>query len=108
MSKPHPNAARRLPAQPSLENLRKQAKDLLEAYRSGDPAAVAEVQRFERAPDSGKFALNDAQRILARAYGFPSWPKLKAFVDGATIARFAEAVQRSDTAQAQAMLHSRP
>jgi ankyrin repeat protein len=108
MSKPHPNAARRLPAQPSLENLRKQAKDLLEAYRSGDPAAVAGVERFERTPEPDKFALNDAQRILARAYGFPSWPKLKAFVDGVTIARFAEVVQAGDLAQVRSMLASRP
>ncbi len=108
MSKPHSNAPRRLPAQPSLENLRKQAKDLLEAYRSGDPAAVAEVHRFERTPEPDSFALNDAQRILARAYGFPSWPKLKAFVDGVTIARFAEVVQAGDLAQVRSMLASRP
>ena len=84
---------RRLPEQPNLEQLRKQAKELLEGYRAGDSAAVAEVQQFERDPNSADFALNDAQRIIARAHGFASWPKLKAFVDGAIIARFAEAVQ---------------
>ena len=44
-------------------------------------AAVAEVRRFERSLSSG-FALSDAQRVLARACGFQSWPKLRAFVDG--------------------------
>jgi len=103
---PHP--LRRLPRQPSLEQLRKQAKDLLEEYRAGDPAAVAEVHQFERHPDPAAFALHDAQRVLARAYGYESWAKLKAFVDGANIARLAEAVKAGDVAQARALLRARP
>jgi ankyrin repeat protein len=99
---------RRLPKQPSLEQLRKQAKDLLDQYRAGDPAAVAEVKQFERRPHPATFALNDAQRVLARAYGHESWPKLKAFVDGANVARLAEAVQAGDAAQVRALLHARP
>lgn len=99
---------RGLPPQPNLEQLRKQAKDLLERYRAGDPAAVAEVRQFERKPDRSKFALNDAQRVLARAYGFESWPKLKAFVDGANIAKLAEAVRSGDLAQTRVLLHARP
>jgi hypothetical protein len=105
---PHSYPTRRLPKQPSLEQLRKQAKDLLDQYRAGDPAAVAEVQRFERQPDPAAFALNDAQRVLARAHGFPSWPKLKAFVDGANIRRLAEAVQAGDAAQVRVLLNARP
>jgi hypothetical protein len=34
--------------------------------------------------DARTFALHDAQFALARAYGFESWPKLKAAVDGVT------------------------
>jgi ankyrin repeat protein len=94
---------RRLPAQPNLEQLRKQAKSLLLEYRSGVPAALAEVNQFERNPDPA-FALSDAQRVIARAYGFRSWPKLKAFVDGANIARFADAVKAGDLAQVRSML----
>jgi ankyrin repeat protein len=99
---------RRLPPQPSLEQLRKQAKDLLEEYRAGAPAAIAEVHQFERHPDPATFALHDAQRVLARAYGFESWAKLKAFVDGANVARLAEAVNAGDVSQARALLHARP
>jgi ankyrin repeat protein len=88
--------------------LRKQAKDLLEQYRAGNTAAVAEIHRFERRPDPATFALNDAQRVLARAYGYESWPKLKAFVDGANIARLAAAVQVGDVAQVRALLSARP
>jgi len=97
-----------LPEHPSLEQLRKQAKDLLKKYRSGEPAAIAEVNQFERNPESGAFALSDAQRVIARAYGFASWPKLKAFVDGVNIVRFAEAVKNGDVAQVRSMLASRP
>ena len=100
--------ARRLAEQPSLEQLRKQAKDLLEQYRAGDPAAVAEVQAFERSRKLSAFALNDAQRVLARAYGFESWPRLKAFVDGANVAKLAAAVRSGDLAQVRALLHARP
>jgi ankyrin repeat protein len=106
--RPTPVSARRLPQQPNLEHLRKQAKELLERFRASELAAVAEVRQFERNPDPFHFALNDAQRVLARAYGFESWPKLKAFVDGATIARFADAVKAGDMVQVRSMLASRP
>ena len=53
-----------LPPAPSLEHLRKQAKDLV---KSG-----------------GAARLSDAQRAIAREYGFASWPRLKAYVDRVT------------------------
>lgn len=99
---------RRLPQNPNLEQLRKQAKDLLEQYRAGDPAAAAEIQKFEYSPDPSAFALHDAQRVLARACGFESWPKLKAFVDGVTIARFGAATQSGELEQVRTMLAARP
>jgi hypothetical protein len=104
----YPAPTRRLPQHPNLEQLRKQAKELLEQYRSGDSAAIAEIQKFERNPDPCTFALNDAQRILSRAYGYESWRKLKAFVDGANIGRFAEAVKAGNLTQVRSMLASRP
>jgi ankyrin repeat protein len=104
----NPAPTRRLPTHPNLEQLRKQAGELLEQYRSEDPSAVAEVLKFENRPNSATFALHDAQRVLARAYGFESWPKLKAFVDGSNIARFSEAVKAGDLAQVKSMLVSRP
>ncbi|HUF27827.1 MAG TPA: hypothetical protein VMM18_12705 [Gemmatimonadaceae bacterium] len=64
MSDPGPTSgpahAPRLPARPSLEQLRKRAKERLVALREADPAAT----------------LADAQLALAREYGFASWPKL--------------------------------
>ncbi|MGC1490531.1 MAG: ankyrin repeat domain-containing protein [Candidatus Acidiferrum sp.] len=110
LASPLPASAstRRLPKQPSLEQLRKQAKDLLKQYRAGDAAAVAEVARFERRPDPATFALHDAQRVLARAYGYESWPKLKAFVDGANVERLAAAVKTGDAGQVRVLLSARP
>ncbi len=99
---------RQLPRNPNLGQLRKQAKDLLDRYRSGNPAAVAEVERFERRPDPRVFALHDAQRVLARAYGYDSWPKLKAFVNGANVEELAAAVQSGDITRAQILIRARP
>jgi hypothetical protein len=64
----------RLPERPSLENLRKQAKELLRDYRGGVPVAVERVRSV--CPRSEVIALADAQFVLAREYGFESWPKL--------------------------------
>ncbi len=74
------SADREWPHWPNFDQFKHQAKDLLKAYRAGDANAVAEVKRHERAPDPAAFALHDAQRVLARSYGFPSWQKLKSYV----------------------------
>src|SRR6185369_2023314 len=99
---------RRLPPQPDLDQLRKQAKDLLHQFLAGPPAATAEVRQFEWRAEAAQFALHDAQRVLARAYGFQSWPRLKAFVDGVNIGSLTAAVQAGDLAQARALLARRP
>ena len=104
----YPAPTRRLPENPNLEQLRKQAKDLLEQYRSGEASGIAEVERFERNPNPFTFALHDAQRVLARAYGYESWPKLKAFVDGVSIAKFADAVKSGNLGEVRTMLAARP
>lgn len=101
-------STRRLPPQPNLDQLRKQAKELLDQYRAGAPPAIAEVKQFEWRADPTMFALHDAQRVLARAYGFNSWPRLKAFVDGVNVRRLADAVQAGELAQVRALLAARP
>ena len=99
---------RSLPARPSLEQLRKQAKGLLKAYCAGDAATVAEVQCFESQSDPARFALADAQRVLARAYGFASWTKLKEQVEGVTAAAFCEAVSAGNVATVRRLARARP
>ena len=56
---------RSLPVRPSLEWLKKTAKDELKRLRAAEPGAV----------------LAEAQLALARDYGFDSWRKLKRHVE---------------------------
>jgi ankyrin repeat protein len=74
-------SAAKLPSHPSLEHLKKQAKELLRDYERGESRAV-EVFRSSWTPRVAGTApkLADAQRLIARHYGFASWPKLKAHV----------------------------
>ena len=90
MSTPRP--ARALPAVPSLEQQKKQARELLDAARAGDTAAVRRFRAHHPriAPDSADplpLSLHDAQLVIAREYGFPSWPKLKAHIEAVVEAR---------------------
>jgi ankyrin repeat protein len=68
-----------LPARPSLDHLRHEARDLLRAAQSGDTAAVARIRAV-----AGTLTLAGAHLALAREYGFASWPRLKAEVDART------------------------
>jgi ankyrin repeat protein len=99
---------RSLRANPNLDQLRRQAKKLLSAFRAGDADAVADVTAHYRDADATTFALHDAQLVLARAYGFDSWPKLKASVDRATVSRLSDAVRAGDTGGVTALLEARP
>ncbi len=69
-----------LPASPSLEYLRKAAKDLLRAHRAGDEAARSRVAAHHPRP-AEPLRLSGAQLVIAREHGFPSWPRLRAYVD---------------------------
>ena len=99
---------RTLREHPDLDQLKRQAKELLKAFASGEADAVKEVNAHYRGADASTFALHDAQLVLARAYGFDSWPKLKAYVDGVTVTRLTNAVQAGDIAHVSAMLKARP
>jgi ankyrin repeat protein len=99
---------RALPDRPHLDHLKHQAKNLLDAFRGGDAGAAAEVRSHFRGADPATFALHDAQLVLARAYGFDSWPKLKAYVDGATARRLCDAVMAGDLDTVRDMLAARP
>jgi ankyrin repeat protein len=99
---------RRFREHTDLDQLKRQAKELLEKFRSGDVAAVAEVNARYRGAAVATFALHDAQLVLARAYGFASWPKLRAYVDGATASQLIEAVRAGDLDKVEAMLRVRP
>jgi hypothetical protein len=70
---------RPLPARPSLAFERKEAKALLRRLRAGDPDALARARERHPAIDASvpaEIKLADAQLVIAREYGFASWPKL--------------------------------
>lgn len=77
-----------LPASPSLENLKKQAKTLQKAWRAGGAEAMARVRvahpQYGGLSDEQIHAiqprLTDCQLVLARESGFDSWPQMKAAV----------------------------
>jgi len=83
-----------LPANPSLEWLKKRAKDELRELRERNPEAQ----------------LAEAQLVVARAHGFASWRKLKAFVDAVNGHGDAvrAAVRAGDVAALSALLDDDP
>jgi ankyrin repeat protein len=77
-----------LPAAPDLAQQRKRAKDLLKAVRAGAAPALARFRhghpRHAASSDEKIRAdakLSDAQWVIAREYGFTSWPRLKRHID---------------------------
>src|SRR4051794_13756864 len=106
MSQKPPTRAMR--ENPDIDQLKRQAKELLDAFRASTPEAITEVTFYNRNANPESFALHDAQFVLARSYGFESWPKLKAAVDGVTAARLHEAVETGDVRIARELLTRRP
>ncbi len=80
---------RPLPDRPNLRHLKDQAKDLL---RAGEAAS-----------------LSAAQFQIARLYGFPSWPKLKAHVDLLTeTGRLKQAIDTNNLEEVKRMMTRNP
>jgi hypothetical protein len=61
---------------PDLDQLRRQARELLRAAARGEPAALARLRVV-----SDRVTLSAAQLAVAREHGFRSWPALKARVE---------------------------
>jgi hypothetical protein len=73
------SALRPLPPRPNLEFEHKEAKALLRQLRAGDADALARARAQHPAIDASapaRIRLADAQLVIAREYGFTSWPKL--------------------------------
>lgn len=73
----------------SLEQSRKQAKDLLKAFKAGDANAFERIRwnhpRFRGLTDDQirerPFVLADAQLVIAGLHHFESWPKLRRHIE---------------------------
>lgn len=66
-----------LPHDPDLAQLKTQARELLTALRSGDQVARKAFASHPRAKHLATAKLADAQLVIARRYGFSSWPVLR-------------------------------
>jgi hypothetical protein len=72
-----------LPSRPSLARLRAQARALQRGCRACEPDALARLAAVFPEQAAASPALSKAQTVVAREYGFASWPKLKAHVEAA-------------------------
>lgn len=90
---------RRLPVRPDLEQLHRQAKELLRAIHAGDPDAVAELREHHpESVDPAAAKLSDAQLVLARSYQASSWTRLVHAV------QLADAIWRDDVDDVRALV----
>lgn len=103
--------ARALPARADLDHLKHEAKALHKAFHEGREDARARVHAA--LGDARTLKLTDAQRVVAREYGFPTWARLRAQVkalrglDGA-VGAFVDAVQNEDLAGARQAVDAEP
>ena len=86
------SGALKLPDNPNLDWLRKEAKRRLDAMLSADPDAQ----------------LADAQFDLAKQYGFSSWRALKAHIDSLTIEGQLVDAAKNDAERLKALLDEHP
>jgi hypothetical protein len=113
-----------LPARPSLEQYKKQAKDFVKVSKSGDSEATQRVRKYHPRSDqlldsgilSAKFALADAQLVIAREHGFESWPRFAKHIEGlaresSPVSKFesaADAIVAGDRATLERLLRENP
>ena len=79
---------RPLPARPNLEQLKNQAKDLLRAFRAGQPSARMRFREslprlrgaLDRDPARASVSLRDAQQVVAVECGFSNWSLMHAHI----------------------------
>src|SRR4051812_43829594 len=94
-----------IPDRPNLEQYRKQAKELLRAAKAGEQPALARMHKnhphlreaVTRERQAHKFALADAQLVIAREHGHPSWPVFAKQVESARIMGSVEAEDAVNT-----------
>ena len=113
--------ATQLPERPNLEQLKRQAKDLLRSAKERQGDALA---RFRTLPAfthhrddtqlAAVVALHDAQSVVAREHGFPSWSELVERVEemtlqfDAAVVQFIEAATEVQPARAERLLRLFP
>jgi ankyrin repeat protein len=103
--------SRALPQRPHIDHLKREAKTLHKAILARDRAALGRAAAAIGHTDALK--LSDAQRIIAREYGFPTWHLLSEAVEAAAgrsaaLAAFLRVAQEGDADAAMRVLEQQP
>jgi hypothetical protein len=99
---------RGLPGNANLEQLKKGAKSFQRAVRAGDVGAAKVVREFHprlgdaqaASPELDAFTRADAQLVVARSFDFPSWPRLKSYLE--TTGRYARSPHDEPASESRA------
>src|SRR5262245_5983102 len=114
--------AKQLPARPSLEQYRKQAKDLFKERKS--PEGARRFKKFHprltkvteaEIPDV-EVSLADSQWVIAREHGFESWPKFVKHIEelvraNSSVSKYelaADAIVSGDVTALKGLLRENP
>jgi hypothetical protein len=109
--------SRGLPPRPHLDVPKRQARELLAAWRAARRDALERIRRrhpkFANAADAtiaaGPFRLSDAQLVVAREYGLAHWTELKQRIGANTLAQaLARAIRANDGAAAAEIVRTDP
>ena len=103
--------SRDLPAHPHLDHLKHEARALHRAFLAGEPDAVARVTTV--LGERPALKLTEAQRVVAREYGFATWARLRTHVQASrgfdeALAAFFEAVSDHDRARVLEVTRAEP
>jgi hypothetical protein len=99
--------SRGLPERPHLDVPKREARELLAHWREGRPEALERIwHRHPKFKETDApipittFKLSDAQRVIAREYGFTNWTALKQRINAATAAGALQDAIESDNRDA--------
>ena len=76
-----------VPRDVTLDQLKRQAKRLLKSFQDGSADARQQFSDHPKQTSSQDAQLTDAQLVLARTFGFDSWPRLRRHVLGRDLRR---------------------
>lgn len=98
-----------LPSRPNLEHLKNQARKLLRSRLAADESTIL---RFSKMGFTGERPrLSDALRVMAREYGFDTWPKLKLHIaaeSGDPVEALAAAIKGNNASLVRELLSRHP
>lgn len=109
--------SRRLPAQPHLDIPKREARELLMLWRQGRTEGLERLRqshpKFARveptAVQTESLKLADAQRVIAREYGFGNWAEMKCRIAGNQVAEaLLRAIRDDDRNQVMDLLRHHP